>query len=391
LKRFVAGVVCLLLVCGASLQPARTQGAKPFRVAMILGTTGPTAAQQQAVVTGARAAAKKINAEGGILGRPVEITVFDHQFDPARAVRMLQQDVLTQQWDLIYPGGGAATSGPMLPFVTRAKLLALAPFLNLNSAQLTADNPYFFDLQPTPLDAAAAFAQYIAKFKPKKLAILYQSDAYGQGTFRAYDAALKKEGIATVAEPYDIGTVDITPTLLKLQAENPDRMFAVAFGAPAGHVLNSMEKLGWDIPIVGDLGFGLTDLPSLAPAHSYAKLIVQTFRVNAYVPPAKRTARFNTFLSAIKEAGPIAQGLQTYTFGWDTIMLAALAAKRASSTDPAKMVEALEHLNLPERQRTYVAYSEYNFTPQNHVVYTGPQEYSFVPYTPFSDGMVGNR
>jgi hypothetical protein len=36
-------------------------------------------------------------------------------------------------------------------------------------------------------------------------------------------------------------------------------------------------------------------------------------------------------------------------------MLAALAAKKANSTHPQKIAEALEHLNLPPGQRTYVA------------------------------------
>lgn len=392
LKAVLAAVIGAVAILATAMQPARTQGTpagKPFRVAMILGTTGPTASQQQAIVAGARAAAKSLNAEGGILGRPVEITVFDHQFDPARAVRILQDDVLTQSWDLIYPGGGSLTTAPMLPFVTRAKTLAITPYLTTNPAQFTADNPYCFDLYPSSQDAAAAFAAYIAKLGVKKLGVLYQSDGYGVGIDRAYEAALRKLGIAMVSESYDIATVDITPTLLKLRAQGPDHLFVVAFGSPAGHVLNSMDKLGWDIPMVADGGFGHTNLEPLAPARSYAKLVVQAYRADAYVAPAKRSPRFRAFLKLLEEDGPITQSLINYTYGWDTIMLPALAAKLANSTDQPKLVAAMEHLRLPPPARTYLSYEEYNFTPADHQVYTAPSEYRFVPWTPFSEGMIG--
>jgi len=230
---------------GASTRAAGAQtAAKPFRIAWLAGLTGVTGPQQGATVLGAQLAAKRVNAQGGILGRPIEITTFDHQFDPSRAVRLVQDEVLTQSWDVIYPGGGAAFTGPMLPFVSRAKTLCYAPMISANPAQLTADNPYFFDLQPNPIDAANAFAVYVKQLKTKKLAIAYQSDAYGVAQSKAFEAAVKGAGIQTVSEQYDIAAVDLTPTLLKLKGENPDRLFAVAFGSAAGHILTSLDKIG---------------------------------------------------------------------------------------------------------------------------------------------------
>jgi branched-chain amino acid transport system substrate-binding protein len=382
--------MCLFIVQAAGAGPARSQArSEPFRIALMVGLAGPFGPAQQAFVEGAQIAGKVLNTKGGILGRSVDITVFDIQFDPARAVRMLQQDVLTQRWDMIWPGGGALTTGPMLPFVTRAKILAFATFLNTNPEKLTTDNPYFFDILPNPLDAAAAFTQYAQKLGVKKLGILYQSDAFGIGSYRAYEPVVSKAGIQIVSEPYDVATIDITPTLLKLKAQNPDRLYVIANGAPAGHVLNSLDKLGWKIPIIGDQTFGITDLRPLATPKMYENLVVTTYRMNVYVPPEKRSPSLRTFLNILRAEGPITQSLYSYTAGWDTIMLTALAAQQANSTDQLQMVKALEHLNLTPKQRTYLSFEEYNFTPTNHQVYTGPGEYSFVKYAPFRDGMIG--
>ena len=77
--------------------------------------------------------------------------------------------------------------------------------------------------------------------------------------------------------------------------------------------------------------------------------------------------------------------------GWDAVQLSALAARQAKSTDQDKMMAALEHLNVQPRDRTYLAVEEYRFTPTAHIVSTPPGDYSFVPSTPFNEGMLGGR
>jgi branched-chain amino acid transport system substrate-binding protein len=394
MKRTLAMLLGVALLLAIWPQPARTQtAAKPFRFAFLMGTTGPNPQQQAAIMLGAQEAAKKLNAQGGILGHPVTIALFDHQFDPARAVRILQDDVLTQSWDVISPGGGTTTTIPMLPLVTRAKVFSIASTLNADPAKITADNPTFFDVYPSPLDAADAFAHYLQKLRVKKVAMVFTTDSFGVNEDRVYEAAVRKVGGITIASTgFDIGMVDVTPVLLQLQAQKPDRLFIMAFGAAAGHLFNSLDKIGWDIPLIGDPITGLTDLAAIAPPRSYAKLLVQTLKINSWVPPERRSAKLAAFLNAIKQdGGPMTTGLTNYTLGWDMVMLPALAAKKAGSIDQQKMIQAMEHLDLPPRERTYLTYDEYNFSPTNHQVSTPPDEYSFAPYTPLVDGMVGKR
>jgi len=386
-------LVCLALLLALLPQPARTQTTqRPFRYAFLMGTTGPNPQQQAAIMAGANEAAKKLNSEGGILGHPVTITLYDHQFDPARAVRILQEDVLTQQWDVISPGGGTATTTPMLPFVTKAHAFSIASTLNADPAKITADNPTFFDVYPSPLDAAAAFAAYLQRTRVKKIAMIYTTDSFGVNEDKVYEAAVRKLGIPIVSSGFDIGTVDVTPVLLQLQAQKPDRLFVMAFGAAAGHLFNSLDKIGWYPQLLGDPITSLNNLPSLAPARSFAGLLVQTLKINAWTPPEKRSPKLNAFMDDVKrDYGGINTGLVNYTLGWDMVMLPALAARKANSIDQAKMIDAMEHLNLPPRQRTYLSYDDYDYSPTNHQVTTPTDEYVFVPYSGLTDGMVGKE
>lgn len=362
--------------------------ADPYRVAMILGTSGRTADQQQAVVRGAQAAARVLNAETGILGHPIEIEVFDSQGDPAVAVSILQEEVLTQEWDLLYPGGGGPSTGGMLPFVQREETLAFAPY---QVATLpAADNPYFFSLIPPAADGAVGFAEYANSVGAQKVAIIHSADPYGEATAEAYGQAAEAAGIEVVSESYALDAVDVTPSLLKLQNQAPDLLFAIAFGAPAGNVMTSMERLGWDVPLIGDIGVGLTPLFSIVPDFDFSRLQVQAFAVNAWTAPEDRSEREAAFIDALAQDGSIDQGLQNYALGWDTIMLAFQGASIAGSTDAPSVAAALESLSLQEADRRFVAYDDFVLGDGDHVVSTGPDEYVVVPYTPLTDGMVGN-
>jgi len=55
------------------------------------------------------------------------------------------------------------------------------------------------------------------------------------------------------------------------------------------------------------------------------------------------------------------------------------------------MAQALERLNAPERDRLYVSYGEFKYTPTNHVTYAAPSEWLMVQWTPLTDGMIGAK
>ena len=122
-----------------------------------------------------------------------------------------------------------------------------------------------------------------------------------EATFKAFEATFNKLNIPMTAEQYDIATIDLTPTVLKVKAGAPDMLFVQAFGAPAGHVLNSLDKIGWSVPIVGDQGMGGTNLSSMAPPSSLAKVVVEVARAKVYVAPEKRSARLANFIRLLKQ------------------------------------------------------------------------------------------
>lgn len=358
-----------------------------YDVLFISGLTGPTGPAQRAVVEGMEAAAEQINSDGGILGDQVKISTCDTKGDPGKAAACAQ-DAVSDAPDLVYAGGGSSNSLAELPILTRAKILTIEPLLAPGAGD-PETYPYNFSTTLAVQDGANAFAEHAKSEAFGRVAVLYSTDAYGAATGEAYAAALEEAGVEITTASYDPTAVDITSILLKLKDTDPDLLFAVGFGAPAGHVLTSMKKLAWDVPLIGDLGVSNTGLPALVSDESVLEgLNVQVFASQAWVEPADRSQAVQDLLSHLGDTENRTQSLANYGYGWDALYLARLGVEEAGTLDAAKVVAAIE--SLPEQDPSpFVALTQYKYSSTNHLPAGSSSDYSVIPFTELTDGMMG--
>jgi branched-chain amino acid transport system substrate-binding protein len=98
--------VVLLAVVAASASapvvgPLLAQEQPPIRIGEINSYTGPVAAYTTSYRNGMTMALDEINAQGGVLGRKLEVISRDDNFSPADAVRLANELVLSQKVDLL--------------------------------------------------------------------------------------------------------------------------------------------------------------------------------------------------------------------------------------------------------------------------------------------------
>jgi ABC-type branched-subunit amino acid transport system substrate-binding protein len=117
-------------------------------------------------------------------------------------------------------------------------------------------------------------------------------------------------------------------------------------------------------------------------------MLVESFGVEKYIPPAQRPANLSTMVKALKAVGPITQPLYVYSFSYDTLFLIALAAKQANSIAPAKVSAALDHLKQPAH-KPYTSFPVESYTPSEHALTASPSDFLFLPEGPLVDGMLG--
>lgn len=76
--------------------------AEPITLGGTLGLTGKYASMSEMVAFGLKLWVKKTNAEGGILGRPIELIIYDDTSDPDHAKSLYERLILEDQVDLVF-------------------------------------------------------------------------------------------------------------------------------------------------------------------------------------------------------------------------------------------------------------------------------------------------
>jgi branched-chain amino acid transport system substrate-binding protein len=343
-------------------------------------------------VNAVKAAASVLNKNGGINGHPVDVTVVDDNGDPTTAVTKLQQALSSGSKPIaVLDSGPGNLAAAILPVLNQAKVLLFNIAPTADSSDATKW-PLSFDLSPGLNDYSSAFCPAIQADGNKSVAIFYTDDAYGDALGPLVKTKCAGDNVSvTGIDKFDPTALDFTPQLQKLQGTHPDALILVGYGAPVGYILKNINKLGWNVPIYGDVAVTATPQVS-APAPggllgdpSEANLKMMVFKSTQYSasPPANEA----TMVNAIKAQGPI-QATLVLAYDYDGVMLLAAAAKQANTvTDAAALAKALE--SLPPGTAQTGVLSAYHFSATSHAPNASPDEFAFVKPTKPVDGQFG--
>lgn len=153
---------------------------EPVKIGFVADLTGKQAELGVQERNGVQLAVEKVNAAGGVAGRPVELVIRDDQGKPETAKAVDKQLIDAGVVAII----GHATSGQTeagLSVTEPAKMVVVGP--TVSSPALTGKYSHFFRVYPSFAASAKGFAQHIYKErKVERLAVLYDTDnaAYAQ-------------------------------------------------------------------------------------------------------------------------------------------------------------------------------------------------------------------
>lgn len=391
-KRVIAAVAALALSAlaltgcsgGESPKPSGSGGSgEPIKVVVLggLGAKGILADNATTSVTAAKASVAAVNDAGGILGRKVEITHLEDNADPTIAVTKLREYIATSgKPTLVLNSGPSTVTEATLPILTQNKVL----YFNIGPTTDSANpkvNPYSFDLSASVPDYLNSFVAEAKTRGYKKIGILHGSSAYGElfGA-KAKDMYAAAGFTVTGDEGYDNAALDMTAQLSALRAGNPDVLVLDAYGAPLGYVLQSLQKLGWGVPIMGNSSVAATGLIATeAPAgvlgtDQVKNLTMQVYSSTQYDPKATLV---NNAVTRMLAAGPIKSSL-ILAYNYDSVFLLKAAAESAKTVDdPDALVKALIDPAVQKAAGTAIL-GKYGFTADVHAPNLAPTEFSFI-------------
>ena len=161
-------------------------------------------------------AADRINANGGINGRPIELVIADDESSPAVARQKTAKLVQEDNIDLHVGGFLSNICLACMPVWEDAKIVNMISVCLDTTLTTTKCNRYSFRPYDYAPAQAIAFAPTLTKMG-KKWHIAFADYSWGQSTRDAYVNEIKKNGgevVGTTGIP--LGTPDMTPFLSKI-------------------------------------------------------------------------------------------------------------------------------------------------------------------------------
>jgi len=391
LFKVVGGLAALALVAAGCAGEDSTGGGKDgeYRVLVLGGISaeGPLADNASTSVLSAKAGVELVNASGGIDGRKVKLEVLDDQADPTVAVTKLREAIAKGKPDLVLNSGPSTVADATLPILKQNSILSF----NIGPTETSADPKAFplnFDLSASAQNQLDAFPPYFEEKGYAKVGILHGSSSYGEVYGAAAEKTFDAAGTDVVAnEEYDVASLDMTPQLEAIRAKNPDVLVLDAYGAPLGYVLKGIEKLNWDVPIIGNTSVAATSLISTEPPSGVLgtpatkNLVMQVYTSTAY--DAADTDVVD-LVARMKKIEPIKSTL-ILAYNNDALALVQAAAEEADSTDAKKLAEALLDPKVQESAVTAVL-GTYRFSADSHAANPSPDEFAFISPGPLQDG-----
>jgi branched-chain amino acid transport system substrate-binding protein len=246
-----------LLAAAATLAPplAWAQAKPPVKVGAVLSMSGPAA------VFGIpeRDALNALIKENGVMmdGRRVDFVFCDDKTNPTEAARCVTQLINDEKVVAIVgpgTGGGILAAGPVaqrlqVPLLGPAGTVAVTDKKN-------AFFPWVFRIAPNDTAGMESLWRQVVRNGARKVAIIYQEDAYGK--FGAeFAQQLSKDLGFTVVEaigvPYT--ATDLTPQVTKFRNAGAEAVFMQLSVTSLGATfLKAVNEVGFKVPLYANSG-----------------------------------------------------------------------------------------------------------------------------------------
>lgn len=323
-------------VLGGCSEKPPSDGIKTIRIGQVSPLTGPQAHLGRDNDNGARLALEEINAKGLVLGGEkvrLELKSEDDGADPKTATTVAQKLVDEGVVGVI----GHLNSGATIP---ASKIYADNGIPQISPsatavAYTAAGYKTAFRLMTNDAQQGSVLGNFaVTKLGAKKIAIIDDRTAYGQGLADEVEKAVKAAGGEVVAREYTSDrATDFMAILTSIKSKAPDLVFFGGMDPQAAPMLKQMKQLGLNAKFLGGDGAQTPQFISLAGADAEGALASNPGLPLSVMPGgAAFKSKFEAKYGKIQNYSP---------YAYDAVYVMVEAMKRANSTDPAKYLAEL--------------------------------------------------
>jgi len=301
----------------------QARGETPLRIGMVDPLTGVYAAPAQNEVTGAKLAVERMNAKGGILGRPVELLVEDSANDVGTGVQKTRKLIERDQVTFLIGDVNSGIAQAIAQVTNEKKVLHIVSGGHTDTITGKDCKWNVYRVCNTTRMEANSVSDLLFNKYGKKWHFITPDYAFGHTLQTAVDANLKRlGGTVTGNELTPLGTADFSAYLIKARAANPDVLILLVQGSDMINCLKQIVQFGINKQIhVAGTQQELESLEGLPPEARIGIWMFEWYWKQAGVP------HIAEFVAEIRKRNGGKVPTARHWFGYTSAMTFALVAK----------------------------------------------------------------
>lgn len=314
-----------------------------IKIGSVLSLTGPASFLGGPTKNVLEHYIKDLNAHGGVLGRKIELIMYDDGGQPDKSSTLTKRLIESDNVDLLVSGNTTAVTMAVIPLIERAQI----PMVNLAGAVSIVEPVKKWVFKPSFTDRMAAEKVFtdMKKRGLTKIALISEDAGFGKSGRDQSLMVASAYGIEVVAdETYSAKDTDVTAPLTKIRnAPGVQAVFNWGFGQGPAVVTKNYRQLGIDLPLYQSHGVASKEFIRLAGGAAEGVRLPAT----GLLAPEQ--------LAATDPQKPVVSAIKTFYEGtfksevstfagqaYDALMIGMAAIQRAGSTDKGKVRDEIE-------------------------------------------------
>ena len=334
LPRVAAALVVACLGQGALAQDAT------IKIGINEPLTGVVAASGNMVTAGAKIAAEDINANGGILGKKIQLVIEDNKSNPTEAAVVAEKLITSDKVSALVGAWSSTYTLAVMPKLMEYKVPMIVETSSADKIT-SSGNPYIFRISPTNSTEAKAFTRFVEPLGIKKADFLVVNNDWGLGAAAEFSKMLKEKGVTVNRSlNMDAAAQDLSAQLSSIKSSDSDTLFITTSVEQMTLLMKQAQGLGIKRKIVttgGTLPDQLIEQAGSAANDSYHDAMFAPWFPDTAGDPeiAKK------FITTWTKAGLKPAGMPEGARGYDAVRVLAKAIEKAGAAEPEKIRAAL--------------------------------------------------
>ena len=318
----------------------------PIKIGMSMAQTGGLAGGGKASLLGIEVWRDDINAKGGLLGRKVELVVYDDKSSASETPAIYSKLLDVDKVDILFAPYATVPTSPLMPLVKQRGMVLIGNFsFQVNSK--VGHDMWFNNAPWGPADSwASSFLDLGVKAGGKTIALLAADQEFAQNLAKTAREVAKKLNMQVVFDQaYPPNTVEFSSILRALKAAKPDIVYVASYPPDSAGILRAVNEVG-----IGDsvklFGGGMVGLQFGAVMENMGSLLNGVVNYNTWLPEPSMyhegtKAFFETYTKRAVEAKVDPLGYYIAPYGYASGQMIEQAIKSVGSLDQKALAKYL--------------------------------------------------